>query len=159
MIKRHEERHGERPTSSLTQIMSEDLRTAPFQSRTTQLRTTISGSKHSNGVVVALNGEPLLLEYFSENETFKHFQEALINALPFDIFNESEIELSERSIREFIESCLDSSLTIRAKRKSGVHFEKSSHALDIRAYGLTDDGKELMHLLAVNLEHQTLVKA
>lgn len=158
-IKRHEERNGERPTSSLVQIMSEDSKTKSFEARTTQLRRIVTRIGETNGVLVALNGEPLLLEFFSDAEAFPKFHDALIETLPFDIFNDSEIEISDRAIHEFIDMSLADSLKIRSRSQRGVHFQRFTGGLSIRAFGLSESTKDLMHLMAINLEHPTLENA
>lgn len=65
-IKRFEDRSGERKTNSLKQIMSEDLKTLNSQKQIVEhLNSNHKIYPKQNGVLIALDEQPLVSEFFS----------------------------------------------------------------------------------------------
>jgi len=102
-VHRQEERSGSRPTHSLEQVMREDS-VLEYVPRVIQ---TVSGHvlkpiKGQNGVLVAYEGQPLIMELFSNTESLRKTLSQLIRAISFDVEHLEYLPTDRETVEQFI---------------------------------------------------------
>ncbi len=157
-VKRQETRSGTRATNSLTQIMFEDSQSPEMNSRINDLRRITERSRGANGAAIAVSGEPLLLEYFSDDILFERNFAALVESVSFDIFNTEEVSTDHERIRAFIEHALKADLNYRPAAQGGARYSSHSSKLDVKAFTRGVSTDELRHFLAMDLNHRSLIE-
>lgn len=102
-VHKQEERSGTRPTNSLEQIMREDS----SQEYVPRVIQTVSGHvlkpiKGQNGVLVAYEGQPLIMELFSNTESFRKTISQLMRAISFDVEHLEYLPTDRETVERFI---------------------------------------------------------
>jgi hypothetical protein len=157
-VSRQETRSGTRATNSLTQIMFEDSQSPEMNSRIQELRRMTERSRRANGVAIAVSGQPLLLDYFSDQGLFERNFAALVESVAFDIFTAEEISTDNGRIRAFIEEALGADLNYRPAVQGGARYSSHSSKLDVKVFTWGVLENELRHFLAMDLNHRSLLE-
>lgn len=102
-VHKQEERSGTRPTNSLEQIMREDS----SQEYVPRVIQTVSGHvlkpiKGQNGVLVAYEGQPLIMELFSNTESLRKTLSQLMRAISFDVEHLEYLPTDRETVEQFI---------------------------------------------------------
>lgn len=102
-VHRQEERSGTRPTHSLEQVMREDS----YKENVPRVIQTVSGHvlksiKGQNGVLVAYEGQPLIMELFSNTESFRKTISQLMRAISFDVEHLEYLPTDRETVERFI---------------------------------------------------------
>lgn len=102
-VHRQEERSGSRPTHSLEQVMREDS----SQEYVPRVIQTVSGHalkpiKGQNGVLVAYEGQPLIMELFSNTESLRKTLSQLMRAISFDVEHLEYLPTDRETVEQFI---------------------------------------------------------
>ena len=157
-VRRQESRFGTRETNSLTQIMQEDSQSPEMNSRIRQLREVTKSVREANGVAIALSGQPLLLEYFSDEALFERNFAALIESVAFDVFNSNDSKTDGTRLRMFIEEALETDLDFQPAAQGGARYSGQSLRLNVKAFTRGSHENELRHFLAMDLNHRSLLE-
>jgi hypothetical protein len=154
-VARLEERSGSRPTSSLQQIMREDS-TSLHISSTLQASSenTLRILNGQNGILIAFEGEPLLLETFSSVKALRTTIQSTIRSVSFDIDHLDFEATSKEKVKEFIETAALGKLTATQRGLANIHFLGGVQNVDTNAISDADGG--LLHITALNREHRIL---
>jgi hypothetical protein len=84
-VESQEARSGERPTHSLAQIMQEDSETCELQKNVIKdMNEELRILPQQNGILIALNGGPLLSEFFSDSLEITNTVRKTVLASSFD---------------------------------------------------------------------------
>ena len=102
-VHKQEERSGTRPTNSLEQVMREDS----SQEYVPRVIQTVSGHvlkpiKGQNGVLVAYEGQPLIMELFSNTESLRKTLSQLMRAISFDVEHLEYLPTDRETVERFI---------------------------------------------------------
>lgn len=157
-VRRQENRFGTRATNSLVQIMREDSQSPELNSRIRQLREISQSVREANGVAIALSGQPLLLEYFSDEVLFERNFAALIESVVFDVFNSNDSKTDSARLRMFIEEALNTDLEFQPAAQGGARYSGQSLRLNVKAFTRGSHENELRHFLAMDLNHRSLLE-
>jgi hypothetical protein len=154
-VSRQEQRGGVRPTSSLQQIMSEDLKDFEIPKLVdSEIRTKLQPHRDQNGFLIGLDGEPLVMELFSEPEAFASTVARTVAGISFDLSHRNYLPVSDRDIRRFIQDAELELLLGRAKRGEVCRSSGGLSGIDTQAT-LDADGF-IMHAITINRRHRIL---
>ena len=150
-----ESRSGSRPTNSLQQIMREDSTSLniphSLQSSSKDALRILSGQ---NGILIAFEGEPLLLETFSNSKALRATIHSTIRSLSFDIDHLDFTATTKEKVQEFVETASLGKLTATQRGLSNMHLLGGGQNVDTNA--LSDADGRLLHITALNREHRIL---
>jgi hypothetical protein len=156
-VSRHELRSGQRPTSSLAQIMREDSVTTwiPRYINETARRepTYVYGQ---NGVLISYEGSPLFMEIFSKPEAMRKTLQQTLNAMSFDLdhMNYQNVELPD--VESFIKSARLGELHFISDDDWAVRMAGGTNGIDTKAS--VDQHGGLIHATAINRNHRILME-
>ena len=101
-VSRQETRSGFRPTNSLRQVMEEDSLESEIQhSVIRELRGDLISHPKQNGVLIALDGQPLVAEFFSNPISLKSTLRETVIAASFDATSVSNKKISSDEVKRF----------------------------------------------------------
>ena len=103
-----------------------------------------------SGVLVALDGYPLLLEVFDSQETLAQHIGPLIEATLLDSSGDSERLASDTQIERFLKQVLNSPLKSSGKKQSSERLSVTTRNLTSRMSRV--EGNPL-HALSINMKH------
>jgi hypothetical protein len=103
-----------------------------------------------SGVLVALDGYPMLLEVFDSPATLVQHIEPLIAATLLDSSGDSERLASDSQIERFLKQVLNSPLKSSGKKQSSERLSVTTHNLTSRMSRV--EGNPL-HALSINMKH------
>lgn len=150
-----ENQSGSRPTSSLQQIMSEDSGSLDIPNTLQKvLNDSLNLWNGQNGVLIAFDGKPLLLEAFSNEEALRKTIHSTIRSLSFDIDHLNFIPTTQSEVKAFIEKASLGRLIAKNRNLSNLHFLSGGQDVDTNA--LTDEKRHLLHVTAINRRHRIL---
>jgi len=154
-VTRLEERSGSRPTSSLQQIMREDS-TSLFVSSTLQTSSdkNLRILNGQNGILIAFEGEPILLETFSSVKGLRNTIQSTIRSVSFDIDHLDFEATTKEKVKDFIESAALGKLTATHIALANMHFLGGCQSIDTN--GISDANGQLLHITALNRGHRIL---
>jgi len=152
-----ESKNGSRPTHSLEQVMREDSLTLNVP-RTIQMvsESTSKIMKGQNGVLIAFEGEPLLLEMFSDTAALKKTIKQTLRSVSFDVDHLGHTALLESRIREFIEEANIGRLQHLADEDWAILLSGGSSSINTQA-SMDVEGR-FLHISAVNRKHRILLE-
>lgn len=132
------------PTNSLIEIMQ------GLTHKSNQSYPRPKLEEDQSGVLVALDGYPLLLEVFDSPKTMAHHIRPLIEATLLDSSGESESLASDSEIERFLKEVLNSPLKSNGKKQS-------SEQLSVTTLNLTSRMSRVegipLHALSINMKH------
>jgi len=155
-IERHENRSGKRITNSLAQIMEEDSKLLEVQKLVMkEVHGNLNIYPKQNGVLIALDGQPLLSEFFSNPEGIRLTVRKTLLAASFDATNIEKIGIEKEQIHKFMEEVRATKIQAIQEESWGVHFSGGSDTLDTH---LTKSGDErVMRVSTINRGHTALL--
>jgi hypothetical protein len=157
-IARQESRGGQRATSSLEQIMREDLSTfAELRNFEESVSTVIDPVAEFHGYAIAVGDQPLVLEIFGNpSEAPKQLSDTL-RGLAFDIEQESRCRVTDSEIHRFINGAILSEMKNREVSDWELLLEGGDSGSEVRQ--LQDTQGNLVQMTMVNRNHRILIGA
>ncbi len=152
-VRIQEERSGQRPTHSLEQTMREDVRSELIPRIIRNLTEhALSPLPDQNGVLIAYEGDPILMEFFSLPSALKSTIKQTVQAISFDIEHLDHKPTRPSAIANFISSA---GLQRLAKAGSDGSIQRlSGGSCEIDTQAIADDTGNLVHLLSINRNHR-----
>lgn len=156
-VSRQESRTGVRETSSLEQIMREDASSDQNLSRIqNEIHNRLRFHDGQNGALVAFEGEPVLMEFFSNEKAFRGILKETLNSLVFDLDQFAFRPTVKSHVDSFIRESGIEGLHMLSKDDWAVLMAGGTEQVDTKA---TLDTKErVMHLTAMNRRHRILME-
>ncbi len=153
----HESKTGLRPSHSLEQVMREDSLTSNVP-RTIQTlsESTFKTMKGQNGVLIGFEGEPLLLEMFSDTAALKKTIKQTLRSISFDVDHLDHIALRESRIKDFIEEANIGRLQHLADEDWAILLSGGSSSINTQA-SMDVEGR-FLHISAINRKHRVLLE-
>lgn len=150
-----ENQSGSRPTNSLQQIMREDSTSLniPY-SLQSKSRDSLKILNGQNGILIAFEGEPLLLEAFSNLRALRATIHSTIRSLSFDIDHLDFTATTKEKVQKFVEAASLDKLTATNRGLTNMQFLGGDQNVDTNA--LSDADRRLLHITALNREHRIL---
>lgn len=164
-VGRYEQHYGQRPTSSLLDLMEDPDDEQPTRRRYRRLYDALR--KHSSqrlpgqsGVIVAIGGQPVLLEVFPSVRLFAAHLRGLLLGLAMDAAMFPDVPTPARRARRFAERLMAAPLTAMQEIPDGVIYGASVGYLDVRALDARVGQREgSAHVLAINSRHDLVLAA
>ncbi len=152
-----ESKTGLRPTHSLEQVMREDSSTSNVP-RTIQneSESTFKTMRGQNGVLIGFEGEPLLLEMFSDPAALKKTIKQTLRSVSFDVDHLDLIALRESRIKDFIEEANIGRLQHLADEDWAILLSGGSSSINTQA-SMDVEGR-FLHISAINRKHRILLE-
>ena len=132
------------PTNSLIEIMQ------GLTHKSNRTYTSPALQEDQSGVLVALDGYPLLLEVFDSPATLAKHIGPLIEATLLDSLGDSERLASDSQIEGFLKEVLNSPLKSSGEKQSNQHLSVTTRNLTSRMSRM--EGIPL-HALSINMKH------
>ncbi len=156
-VSRQESRSGSRPTNSLRQVMEEDSFQSEIQSSVIQeLNGNLISHPRQNGVLVALDGQPLVAEFFSNPRGLQSTLKETLIAASFDATSNSELRISSDEVRRFFLEFQNYKNFEIDSDDWGAMFAGGSSGIDTRI--VINNREEILHLSAINRNHRVLLE-
>ena len=161
-VQSYEVHYGQRPTSSLVEMMEDRHDARPVRRRVEtirrlldeQIRTVMPGQC---GIIIGVGGHPVMLETFGRHDTFTLMLPLMINALALDgALYQDEPTPARRAVR-FAQILQETAMQRATRISEGQIYGATNEVLDVRALE-TSFTSGVAHLLAINTRHQ-LVRA
>jgi hypothetical protein len=155
-VESQEARSGERPTHSLAQIMQEDSETCELQRNVMKnMKENLKILPQQNGILIALNGEPLISEFFSNSQEITRTVKKTILASSFDMTEVPRNQIVRSDVERFLDEVLSTKIKTLKDESWGVHLSGGTNNLDTH---LTKDSDErLLSMSTLNRLHPALV--
>jgi hypothetical protein len=155
-VEHQEVRSGERPTHSLAQIMEEDLRICEIQKNIVRaMKDTLKIHPQQNGVLISLDGQPLVGEFFSNPSVISSAVKNTLIASSFDAMTGQKAGMEKHAVESFLDEVLATKIHTVKDEEWGVYLSGGSESLDTNLS--KDTGERLMHLSTINREHPALI--
>jgi hypothetical protein len=156
-VSRQETRSGVRKTSSLEQIMREDASSDQNLSRVHQeISKQLKFHDDQNGALVAFEGEPVLMEFFSNVKSTKAVLKETLNSLTFDLDRFVFRPMAKSHADAFIRESGMGRLHMLSRDEWAVLMAGGTEQIDTKA--TLDTQERVMHLTAVNRGHRILME-
>jgi hypothetical protein len=155
-IERQENRSGKRVTNALTQIMDEDSRMFELQKSVVKdLRATLNVYPKQNGVLIALDGQPLLSEFFSNPEGIHRTVRKTLLAASFDATSIEQKGINKEQVLRFLDEVRATKIHAIQEESWGSHFSGGTESLDTHLTKSSDE--RVMRVSTINRTHKALV--
>jgi hypothetical protein len=155
-VESQEARSGERPTHSLAQIMQEDSETCDLQRNVIEnMKENLKILPQQNGILIALNGEPLLSEFFSNSQEITRTVKKTILASSFDMTQVPRSQTVRSDVERFLDEVLSTKIKTLKDESWGVHLSGGTYNLDTHL--TKDSGERLLRMSTLNRLHPALV--
>ena len=155
-VEHQEDRSGERPTHSLAQIMQEDSDTCEMQKNViTVMQDNFKIHPQQNGVLIALNGKPLLSEFYSDPDGISITVKKTLTAASFDATDASNGQIDQADVERFIDEVLATKIHSLNNENWGVHLSGGTDSLDTHL--TKDSGERLLRMSTLNRSHPALI--
>lgn len=156
-VSRQESRSGLRPTNSLRQVMEEDSTKSDIQySVTKELSRNLTSHPKQNGVLIALDGQPLVAEFYSNPNALQKTLRETVIAASFDATSNSETRISSEEVRRFFLEFQNYKNIEIDSDHWGTMFAGGSQGIDTRVS--INKHEEILHLSAINRNHRVLLE-
>lgn len=156
-VSRQENRSGVRTTNSLEQIMREDassdLNLSRIQNEVTSRLSTYDGQ---NGALIAYEGEPLLMEFFSNEKAAKEILRETLSSLAFDLDQFEFRPTTKSHVNAFIRESGIKEMFMLSEDEWAFLMAGGSEHIDTKA--MLDSQKKVMHLTAIHRSHRLLME-
>jgi hypothetical protein len=155
-VHRQEERSGTRPTHSLEQVMREDS-SKEYVPRVIQ---TVSGHvlkpiKGQNGVLVAYEGQPLIMELFSNTESLRKTISQLMRAISFDVEHLEYLPTDRETVERFINEASLNKLQQISDNDWAIILSGGTSGVETRAS--MDLEERFLQITVMNRRHRVLM--
>lgn len=155
-IECHENRSGARVTNSLTQIMEEDSRILEVQKTVSrELQTNLNMYPKQNGVLIALDGQTLLSEFFSNPEGIRRTVRKTLLAASFDARGVKHEGIDKGHVLKFLDEVRATKIHLIQEETWGVHLSGGTEALDTHLTKSADE--RVMRVSTINRNHRALI--
>jgi hypothetical protein len=156
-VSRQESRSGVRDTNSLEQIMREDPSTdlnlgLLHRNVLSQLRT----HDGQNGALIVFEGEPLMMEFFSDENASKAILKETLISLAFDVDQFAFRSASKSHVEAFISESGLGELQMLSEDDWALLMAGGSEHIDTKA--TLDRNNKVMHLTAIHRSHRILME-
>jgi hypothetical protein len=108
-----------------------------------------------NGVLISLDGEPLVAEFFSNPSVIPSAVKKSLIASSFDATTGEKAGIEKHTVERFLDEVLASKIHTLKDEEWGVYLGGGTESLDI--YLSKDSGERLIHLSTINRGHPALV--
>lgn len=155
-IERHENRSGVRTTNSLTQIMEEGSKILDVQkSVMKELHANLNIYPKQNGVLIALDGQPLLSEFFSNPEGIRSTVRKTLMAASFEATSIEQKGIQKEQVLKFLDEVRATKIHVIQEDSWGSHFSGGTESLDTHLTKSSD--KRVMRFSTINRSHTALI--
>lgn len=155
-VENQEVRSGERPTHSLGQIMQEDSDTCELQRNVIKkMNQNLKILPNQNGILVGLNGKPLLSEFFSNSKDITKTVRKTLLASSFDSTDVQRHQINRTDVELFLDEVLSTKIQTVKDESWGVHLSGGTNTLDTHLS--KDSGERLLRMSTLNRLHPALV--
>ena len=155
-IERYENRSGKRVTNALTQIMDEDSKMFELQKTVVKnLRATLNVYPQQNGVLIALDGQPLLSEFFSNPKGIHRTLRKTLLAASFDATSIEQKGIQKEQVLKFLDEVRATKIHVIQEDSWGTHFSGGTEYLDTHLTKSSDD--RVMRVSTINRSHTALI--
>lgn len=149
-----EHRSGVRPTHSLNRVMQEDLSSRlPQMSIGEAVSAGYKAVRGQTGLVLAVEGRPLVMEFFASERLAGSYLPDLTRALAFDVEGAARRSSPRARISDFI-SRVQSAVQGIPRLQSGPGGMPGTAELDI--FGTSDPSHGPIHMMAIDRGHPIL---
>ncbi len=156
-VSRQESRSGTRPTNSLRQVMEEDSFQSNIQASVIkELHTGLISHPRQNGVLIALDGQPLVAEFFSNPQSLQDTLKETIIAASFDATSNANQQINSEEVKRFFLEFQEYRNFEIDSGEWGAIFAGGSSGIDARISVNQHD--EILHLSAINRNHRVLLE-
>jgi hypothetical protein len=155
-VEHQEDRSGERPTHSLAQIIEEDLRICEIQKNVIKvMKDNLRIHPQQNGVLISLDGNPLVAEFFSNPSVILSAVKDTLIASSFDATTDQKAGMEKYAVASFLDEVLATKIHTVKEEEWGVYLSGGSESLDTNLS--KDTGERLIHLSTINRGHPALI--
>ena len=156
-VTRQETRTGLRPTNSLRQVMEEDSLKSDIQySVFRELSGDLISHPKQNGFLIALEGQPLVAEFYSNSNSLRSTLRETLIAASFDATSNSKLKISSDEVRRFFLDFQNYKNVEIDSDHWGAIFAGGSQGIDTRVS--VNNREEILHLSAINRNHRVLLE-
>ncbi len=154
-VHRQEERTGLRPTHSLEQIMREDALTQHIpRVIQTVSEHVLKPARGQNGVLIAFEGQPLLMELFSDTSAMKKTIKQTLRAISFDIEHLEYLPTDRETVERFINEAQINKLSHLSDSDWAILFAGGTSEVETRAS--MDIEERFLQITSMNRRHRIL---
>lgn len=163
-IDRYQEHYGRRPTSNMAELFEgdDDL---PMRRRFQRLERQLQAHARErlpgqNGIVIAIAGQPIMLEVFSSPRLLLHHLPALLKGLAMDAALVVDEPTPSRRARRFVARAMARELEVVRDLDHGAIYGTHDDYLDMRVLRSDLDQRTTSaHVLAINSRHDLVLAA
>jgi hypothetical protein len=156
-VTRQENRSGTRNTNSLEQIMREDASNDHNISRVhNEIANRLRFHEGQNGALIALEGEPLMLELFSNPKSSKDVLKETLNSLAFDVDHFGFRPTAKSHVDSFVRESALGELHMLSEDDWSVLMAGGTENIDTKA--TLDTQERVIHLTSINRSHRILME-
>lgn len=163
-VDRYQDHYGQRPTSNMAELFDgdDDL---PMRRRFQRLERELQAHSRAvmpgqNGIVIAVAGQPIMLEVFPSGRLLQHHLPALFKGLAMDAALFVDEPTPSRRARRFVERVMARDLDVVRDINAGAIYGTHDEYVDIRVLRSDlDDRATSAHVLAINSRHDLVLAA
>jgi hypothetical protein len=156
-VSRQESRSGTRPTNSLEQVMREDSVTDLEVSRVhREIQSSFRTFDGQNGMLVVLEGEPLMLEVYSDEQASRKIFGETLRSISFDSRGTTYKGIDRAKVQAFIENSEVGGMHMLSDEDWAVLMAGGNEQIDSRG-AMSSDGR-LIQVTAINRNHRILLE-
>ena len=156
-VSRQESRSGVRETNSLEQIMredsSKDVNLGHLHREVLRQLRTYDGQ---NGALIGFEGEPLMMEFFSDEDASKAILKETLKSLAFDVDRFAFRSTSKSHVESFIRESGVGELQMLSDDGWALLMAGGSEHVDTKA--TLDRNHKVMNLTAIHRSHRILME-
>lgn len=156
-VTRQENRSGTRYTNSLEQIMREDASSDQNVARVhNEIANRLRFHEGQNGALIAFEGEPLLMEFFSNQKSSKDVLKVTLNSLAFDVDQFGFRPTAKSHVDSFVRESGLGELLMLSEDDWAVLMAGGTEHIDTKA--TLDTQERVIHLTSINRGHRILME-
>jgi hypothetical protein len=136
--------------------MQEDIEKCELQKNVIKdMREELKILPQQNGILISLNGKPLLSEFFSNSQEISRTVKKTILASSFDMTDVTKSQINRSDVERFLDEVLSTKIKTVRDESWGVHLSGGTDALDTHL--TKDSGDRLLKMSTLNRLHPALV--
>ena len=163
-VDRYQDHYGQRPTSNMAELFDgdDDL---PMRRRFQRLERELQAHSRAvmpgqNGIVIAVAGQPIMLEVFPSGRLLQHHLPALFKGLAMDAALFVDEPTPSRRARRFVERTMARELEIIRDMRDSAIYGAHDEYVDIRVLrSEVDQRTTSAHVLAISSRHDLVLAA
>jgi hypothetical protein len=154
-VTHQERRSGSRPTHSLEQVMQEDLQGPTVPHRiAAEIDRRFRSTESQVGMVIAVGGEPLVLEVFESANLGERLLGDLLRSVAFDVDHAYPFPCTPEQVSDFLKQARNTPFEAHGNSSGSYRLRGSRDDMSIHGTWLSP--QECLHLFALNHNHQVL---